>query len=54
MLVPDCAAVVVLQVMVVVSGVLGGSWDLVSTVIGTLTGVITNYNYSYLVYNHSY
>ena len=25
---------------------LGGSWDLVSTVISTLTGVITNYNYS--------
>ena len=34
--------------------VLGGSWDLVSTVISTLTGVRTNYKYSYLVYNHSY
>ena len=33
---------------------LGGSWDLVSTVISTLTGVITSYKYSYLIYNHSY
>ena len=33
---------------------LGGSWDLVSTGISTLTGVITSYKYSYLIYNHSY
>ena len=31
---------------------LGGSWDLVSTVISTLSGV--NYKYSYLNYNPSY
>ena len=34
--------------------VLGGSWDLVSTVISTLSGVISNYKYSYLNYNPSY
>ena len=28
--------------------ILGGSWDLVSTVISTLSGVISNYKYSYL------
>ena len=33
---------------------LGGSWDLVSTVISTLSGVISNYKYSYLNYNPSY
>ena len=33
---------------------LGGSWDLVSTVITTLIGVIRSYNYSYLIYNPSY
>ena len=33
---------------------LGGSWGLVSTVLGTLTGVITNYKCSYLVYNCKY
>ena len=32
---------------------LGGSWDLVSTVISTLSGVISNYKYSYLNYNPS-
>ena len=31
--------------------VLGGSWDLVSKVISTLIGVISNYKYSYLSYN---
>ena len=35
-------------------GVLGGSWDLVSTVISTLSGVTSNYKYSYLNYNPSY
>ena len=34
--------------------VLGGSWDLVSTVISTLSGVISNYKYSYLNYNPIY
>ena len=34
--------------------VLGGSWDLVSKVISTLRGVISNYKYSYLSYNPSY
>ena len=33
---------------------LGGSWDLVSTVISTLSGLISNYKYSYLNYNPSY
>ena len=33
---------------------LGGSWDLVSTVISTLSGVISNCKYSYLNYNPSY
>ena len=33
---------------------LGGSWDLVSKVISTLIGVISNYKYSYLVYNPIY
>ena len=32
----------------------GGSWDLVSMVISTLSGVICNYMYSYLLYNPSY
>ena len=32
---------------------LGGSWDLVSKVISTLSGVISNYKYSYLNYNPS-
>ena len=35
-------------------GLLGGSWDLVSTVISTLTGVIIHYEHSYLIYNPSY
>ena len=35
-------------------GVPGGSWDLVSTVISTLSGAISNYKYSYLNYNPSY
>ena len=30
---------------------LGGSWDLVSTVISTLSGVISSYKFSYLNYN---
>ena len=34
--------------------VLGGSWDLVNKVISTLSGVISNYKYSYLNYNSSY
>ena len=34
--------------------ILGGSWDLVSTVISTLIGVISNYKYGYLSYNPSY
>ena len=34
--------------------VLGGSWDLVSKVISPLIGVISNYKYSYLIYNPSY
>ena len=33
---------------------LGGSWDLVSKVISTINGVISNYKYSYLNYNPSY
>ena len=33
---------------------LGGSGDLVSKVISTLIGVISNYKYSYLSYNPSY
>ena len=33
---------------------LGGSWDLVSKVISPLIGVISNYKYSYLIYNASY
>ena len=33
---------------------LGGSWDLVSTVISTINGVISRYKYSYLNYNPSY
>ena len=33
---------------------LGGSWDLVSRVISTLIGVISNYKYSYLNHNPSY
>ena len=31
-----------------VQALLGGSWDLVSTVISTLSGVISNYKYRYL------
>ena len=34
--------------------ILGGSWDLVSTVRSTLSGVISSYKYSYLNYNPSY
>ena len=34
-----------------VQGVLGGSWDLVSKVISTLIGAISNYKYSYHNYN---
>ena len=34
--------------------ILGGSWDLVSRVISTVLGVLSNYNYSYLTYNPSY
>ena len=34
--------------------VLGGSGDLVSKVISTLIGVISNYKHSYLIYNPSY
>ena len=34
--------------------ILGGSWDLVSKVISTLSGVISNYKYGYLIYNPSY
>ena len=33
---------------------LGGSWDLVSRVISTVIGVISNYNCTYLTYNPSY
>ena len=33
---------------------LGGSWDLVSMVIITLSGVISSYKYSYPIYNPSY
>ena len=33
---------------------LGSSWDLVSTVVSTLNLVISNYKYSYLIYNPSY
>ena len=35
-------------------GLLGGSWDLVSKVISTLIGVISNCNYSYPIYNPNY
>ena len=34
--------------------ILGGSRDLVSEVISTLIGVISNYKCSYLIYNPSY
>ena len=34
--------------MVYKGSLLGGSWDLVSTAIGTLSGVMSNYKYSYL------
>ena len=34
--------------------VLGGSWDLVSTVISTSTGFIDGYKYSYTMYNPTY
>ena len=34
--------------------VLGGSWDLVSSVISTLIGGISSYNCSYLTYNPNY
>ena len=34
--------------------ILGGSWDLVSRVISTLIGIISNSHYSYLTYNPSY
>ena len=45
-----------LQLMenMIISGLLAGSWDLVSMVISTLSGVIRNYKYSYLNYNPSY
>ena len=33
------------------SGLFGGSWDLVSAVISTLIGAISNYRYSYVIYN---
>ena len=33
---------------------LGGSWNLVSKVISTLIGVISNCKYSYLMYSLSY
>ena len=33
---------------------LGGSWDLVSRVISTLTGVVSSYKYSYHNSNPSY
>ena len=29
---------------------LGGSWDLGSTVVSTLTGAISNYKYSYFIH----
>ena len=35
-------------------GLLGGSGDLVSKVISPRIGVISNYKYRYLIYNHSY
>ena len=38
----------------ILTSVLGGSWDLVSKVISPLIGVISNYKYSYLIYNPSY
>ena len=31
----------------------GGSWDSISTVISTLIEVISNYKYSYRIYNPS-
>ena len=34
--------------------ILGGSWDLVSMVISTLSADINSYKYSYLNYNPSY
>ena len=40
--------------MVKVSCLLAGSWDLVSRVISTLSGVISKYSYSYLNYKPSY
>ena len=39
---------------IIPEGILGGSWDLLSRVISTLTGVTSNYKYSYLIYNPSY
>ena len=38
----------------VTTSVLGGSWDLVSMVISTLSADISSYKYSYLNYNPSY
>ena len=38
----------------ILTSVLGGSWDLVSKVISPLIGVISNYKYNYLIYNPSY
>ena len=35
-------------------GLLGGSWSLVSRVISTSIGAISNYNRSYLTYNPTY
>ena len=43
-----------LVLMCFFGSLLGGSWDLVSKVISTLSGVISNYKYSYLNYNPSY
>ena len=36
------------------SSIIGGSWDLVSKVISTVSVVVSNYKYSYLTYIPSY
>ena len=45
---------IVLDSALAESLLLGGSWDLVSTVTSTLIGAISKYKYSFLIYNLSY
>ena len=50
----SCRILSISRKVVVAGRVLGGSWDLVSRVISTLIGVISNYNCSYLPCNPTY